>query len=172
MHSLDSVHISFRSPNHYIYDLEPNQEKYFEVEVEANKTSHLYISIHGSKNGDHFHWDSGLMREQVLGDPAEIERVFVSSPYSNIDGELEVEAVVKGLGDSNGLGLAFWAETPSGKFEELDDMKTRKMSRGDETAYKAKLKPKEDGYYTIYVNLYDDYQNIARAYDTLYIVKN
>jgi hypothetical protein len=35
------------------------------------------------------------MREQVLGDPAEIERVFVSNPYSNIDGELEVEAVVK-----------------------------------------------------------------------------
>jgi hypothetical protein len=104
MHSLDSVHISFRNPNHYIYDLQPDEEKYFEVEVEANKTSHLYISIHGRKNGDHFHWDSALMREQVLGDPAEIERVFVSSPYSNIDGELEVEAVVKGLGDSNGLG--------------------------------------------------------------------
>jgi uncharacterized membrane protein len=39
MHSLDSIHISFRNPNHYIYDLEPNEEKYFEVEVEANKTS-------------------------------------------------------------------------------------------------------------------------------------
>ena len=112
------------------------------------------------------------MREQVLGDPAEIERVFVSSRYSNIDGELEVEAVVKGMGDSNGLGLAFWAETPSGKFEELADMKTRKMARGDETTYKAKLKPKEDGYYTVYVNLYDDYRNIARAYDTLYVAKS
>ena len=73
MHSLDSLHISFHNPNHYIYDLESNEEKYFEVEVEANKTSHLYISIHGRKNGDHFHWDSGLMREQVLEDPAEIE---------------------------------------------------------------------------------------------------
>ena len=29
----------------------------------------MYISIRGRKNGDHFHWDSGLMREQVLGDP-------------------------------------------------------------------------------------------------------
>ena len=96
-------------------------------------------------NGDHFHWDSGLMHEQVLGDPAEIER-FVSSPYSNIEGELELEAVVKVLGDSNGLGLAFRAEIPSGKFEELADIKTRKMSRGNEPAYKAKLKPKEDGY--------------------------
>jgi len=33
MHSLDSIHISFRNPNHYIYDLEPNEEKYFEVEA-------------------------------------------------------------------------------------------------------------------------------------------
>ena len=172
MHSLDSLHISFRNPNHYIYDLEPNEEEYFEVGVEGNKTSHLYISMHGRKNGDHFHWDSGLMREQVLGDPAEIERVFVSSPYSNIDEELEIEVVVKGLGDSNGLGLAFWAETPSGKFEELANMKTRKMSRGDETVYKAKLKPNEEGYYTVFVSLYDDYRNISRAYDTLYVAKS
>jgi uncharacterized membrane protein len=71
MHSLDSLHISFHNPNHYIYDLESNEEKYFEVEVEANKTSHLYISIRGRKNGDHFHWDSGLMDELVLGDPGD-----------------------------------------------------------------------------------------------------
>jgi hypothetical protein len=38
MHSLDSIHIFFRNPNHYIYDLGPEQEKYLEVEVEANKT--------------------------------------------------------------------------------------------------------------------------------------
>ena len=40
--------------------------------------------------------------------------------------------------------IGFWAETPSSKFEELADMKTRKMSTGDETAYKAKLKPSEE----------------------------
>jgi hypothetical protein len=87
---------------------------------------------------------SGLIREQVLGDPAEIESIFVSSPYSNINGELEVEAVIKGLGESSGLELAFWTETPSGKFEQLADVKTKKMSKGDETAYKAKIKPKEE----------------------------
>ena len=46
MHSLDSLHISFRNPNHYIYDLEPNEEKYFEVEVESNKTSsRILVSV-------------------------------------------------------------------------------------------------------------------------------
>jgi hypothetical protein len=51
------------------------------------------------------------------------------------------------LGESNGLGLAFWTETPSGKFEQLADVKTKKISKGDETAYKAKIKSKEEGYY-------------------------
>jgi hypothetical protein len=31
MHSLDSVHISFRNPNHYIYDLDPDEEKYLNL---------------------------------------------------------------------------------------------------------------------------------------------
>ena len=59
------------------------------------------------------------MREQVLGDPAEIESIFVSNPYGNIGRELEVEAVIKGLGYSDGPRLAFWTDTPSGEYEEL-----------------------------------------------------
>lgn len=30
------------------------------------------------RNGDNFHWDSPLLREEVLGVPAEIESIFVS----------------------------------------------------------------------------------------------
>lgn len=55
MHSLDSMHLSFRNPNEYIYSLSPNEEKHLQFQVDANTTSHLYISIHGRKNGDHFH---------------------------------------------------------------------------------------------------------------------
>ena len=60
------------------------KKKYLNFQVDANITSHLYVSIHGRKNGDHFHWDSPLVREQVLGDPAEIESIFVSNPYGTI----------------------------------------------------------------------------------------
>jgi hypothetical protein len=49
----------------------------------------------------------------------------------------------------------------------LADMKTKKMSRGDETTYSAKLKPKEPGYHTVYVSLYDDDRLIDRTYDRL-----
>ena len=171
MHSLDSFHISFRNPSDYIYLLIPNEEKYLNFQVDANITSHLYVSIHGRKNGDHFHWDSPLVREQVLGDPAENESIFVSNPYGTIGRELDVEAVLIGLGESNGLGLSFWADTPSNAYEEIADMKTEKLSDGEEATYRAKIKPKEEGYYTVYVNLYDDYRLIDRDYDTIWVEK-
>ena len=42
------------------------------------------------------------------------------------------------------------------------------MSRGEEASYKAKIKPKEEGYYTVYANLYDDYRLIDRDYDIIW----
>ena len=44
------------------------------------------------------------------------------------------------------------------------------MSRGDETAYKTMLKPKKMDI-ILYMYLYDDHRNIARAYDRLYVAK-
>jgi len=34
---------------------------------------------------------------------------------------------------------------------------SRKLSKGEEASYKAKIKPTEEGFYTIYTNLYDDH---------------
>jgi hypothetical protein len=167
MHSIDSFHISFRNHNDYIFLLKPEEERYLDFQVEANGTSHLYISVHGRRNGDHFYWDSPLLREEVLGDPAEIEYISVSN--GDIGGEIEAEAIVKGMGDSEGLRLLFWTDTPSGKYEELADIKTQKMSKGDETSYKAKIKAKEEGFYTVYANLYDDHRRIDRDYDIIWV---
>ena len=50
-------------------------------------------------------------------------------------------------------------------------MKTEKLSDGEEATYRAKIKPKEEGYYTVYVNLYDDYRLIDRDYDTIWVEK-
>jgi hypothetical protein len=46
--------------------------------------------------------------------------------------QIKVEATIKGLGDSDGLDLYFWADTPSGKIEELATIKTKKISNGEE----------------------------------------
>ena len=135
MHPIDSLHISFRNHNDYIFRLRPEEERHMDFQVEANGTSHLYISVHGRRNGDNFHWDSPLLREEVLGDPAEIE--YISVTNGDIGGEIEAEAIVKGMRDSEGLKLVFWTDTPSGKYEEIQEIKTRKLSKGEEASYKA-----------------------------------
>ena len=97
--------------------------------------------------------------------------LYLSNPYGTIGRELEVEATVKGLGNSDGLDLEFWADTPSGRYEELAKIKTKKLSRGEEASYTAKITPKEEGYYTIYASLYDNLRRIVRDSEILWVEK-
>ena len=96
----------------------------------------------------------------------------MSNPYGIIGRELEVEATVKGLGNSAGLDLHFWADTPSGNNEEeLARIKTKSLSNGEEASYTAKITPKEVGLYTVYASLYDNNRRIAREFDTIWVEK-
>jgi hypothetical protein len=169
MHSTDSLQISFRNPSGYIHRLTPNEEQYLNFQVDVHGTTALYTSIRYFKEGGSFHWDSPWIREQVHGDVAELESILVSIPYGTIGRELEIEAIVKGLGNSDGLDLEFWVDTPSGKYEELAKIKTKKLSRGEEASYTTRITPKEEGYYTIYASLYDNYRRIGRDSDTIWI---
>jgi hypothetical protein len=65
----------------------------------------------------------------------------------------------------------FWTDTPSGKYEELAEIKTKKLSRGEEESYTANIIPKEEGYYTVYANLYDNSRRIGRDSDTIWVEK-
>lgn len=172
MHSTDSLQISFRSPNEYIHHLRLDEENYLSFQVDVHGTTSLYFSIRYFKEGGSFHWDSPWIRQQVLGDVAELEGILVSNPYGIIGRELEAEATIKGLGNSDGLDLEFWADTPSGKYEELAEIKTKKLSRGEEVSYTAKITPKEAGYYTVYASLYDNRRRIGRHSDTLWVEKS
>jgi hypothetical protein len=171
LHSTDTLQISFRSPSDYIYRLQPDEEKYLNFQVDAHGTTALYFSIRYFKEGGSFHWDSPWIREEVLGDVAELEGILVSNSYGAIGKELEIEATVKGLDNSEGLRLVFWTDTPSGKYEELAEIKKKKLSRGEEASYTANITPKEKGYYTVYANLYDNSQRIGRDSDTIWIEK-
>lgn len=171
MHSTDSLQISFRSPSDYIYRLTPIEETYLHFQVDVHGATDLYISIRYFKEGGSFHWDSPWIREQVHGEAAELEGILVSNTYGVIGRELEVEATVKGFGNSSGLDLRFWADTPSGNYEELADIKTKSLSNGEEASYTAKIKPKEEGYYTVYASLYDKDRRIGREFDTIWVQK-
>jgi hypothetical protein len=150
--------------------LKPDEERTLHFQVSADGTTDVHISIYGRKNGDQFYWDSPWIREEVLGAPAELESILVSNPYGTIGKELEVDATVNSLRDSDGLRLEFWADTPSGKYEELAEIKTKKLSHGEEASYTAEITPKEEGYYTVYANLYDNKQMcIDRDSDTIWV---
>lgn len=169
MHSTDSFHISFPKPSDYVHHLTISEETYLAFEVYVQGATALYITIRYFKEGGSFHWDSPWIREKVLGEVAELESILVSNPYGNIGRELEVETTTKGLGNSDGLDPEFWADTPSGKYEELAKIKTKKLSSGEEASYTTKIIPKEEGYYTVYASLYDNFRRIGRDSDTLWV---
>ena len=70
------------------------------------------------------------------------------------------------------MDLEFWADTPSGKYEELAKIKTKKLSSEEEASYSAKITPKEEGYYNIYASLYDNnFRRIGRDSETVWVEK-
>ena len=91
----------------------------------------------------------------------------MSTSYGIIGRELGIEATVKGFGNSDGLDLRFWADTPSGNYEELAEIKTKSLSNGEEASYTVKITPNEEGYYTVYASLYDKDRRIGRQFDTI-----
>ena len=108
MHSTDSLNISFRSPNTFVHLLTPNEEKHLYFQVDAYATTALYVSIRYFKKGGHFHWDSPWIRKKVFGEVAEAQKILVSNPYGIIGRELDIEATIKGLSNSDGLDIVFW----------------------------------------------------------------
>jgi hypothetical protein len=171
MHSTDSFHIYFHNSTDHVFRLPPNEERYLAFQVEANATTSIYISVRYYKEGGSFHWDSPWIHERVVGEVAELERVLVTNPYGLIGRELEVEAMIRGFGDSNGLDLIFWADTPSGEYEDIAQIKTKKLSNGEKASYTAKITPKEKGYYTVYSTLINNYKRIGRDSATIYVEK-
>lgn len=171
MHSADSHQISFRSPSGYINRILPDEECFVGFQVDAHGTTDLYFSIRYYKEGGSFHWDSPWIRNKVLGEVAELEGILVSNTYAVIGRELEAEATIKGLENSNELDLQFWVDTPSGEHEEIAEIKTKKLSPGEEVSYTAKITPKEVGYYTVYASLYSNGRRIGRDSDSLWVEK-
>ncbi|MGC2573396.1 MAG: hypothetical protein WA364_17925 [Candidatus Nitrosopolaris sp.] len=100
----------------HIFRFTPDEDRLLSFQMDAHGTTSLYFSIRYFKEGGSFHWDSPWIREQVHGE-------------------------VTGLGNSDGLDLQFWADTPSGEHEELGEIKTKKLSNGEEVSYTLALQP-------------------------------
>jgi hypothetical protein len=176
LHSADTSLISVTSTGQYIYTLKPSEQTILSFQVLGGTlfegTTEVYAYVVGRKQGQFFSWESPWLNIRVAGAVAEIEGFFVlTHPYTTVGKTLEVEATIKSLGTTEGLELEFWADTPSGKYEQLALIKTTKLSAGDTVKVSTKVTPKETGYYTVYASLHDGYRRIGRKSTTVWVQK-
>jgi hypothetical protein len=169
VNSFDTYSMSVFGTGRYVAVLEPGDERLLTFQVSASYSTSLYISIDGWQDGDSFHWESPYIPVTVGREVAELVSLFaMTEPYPALQEKITVEATVRGLSQTEGLNLEFWADMPGGKFEELASVETKALSPNEEVTYSAEITPEEAGMHTIYAYLYDDGRRIARETEYVY----
>ncbi len=170
LNSLDAYSLSVLGTGSYVSLLSPNEERVLPFQVSANMTASLYISMDGLKNTTAFHWESPVIFVTVGKEAAELVSLFaMSEPYPPVGERIRIEATVRGRSESEGLSLEFWADTPTGEFQELGIVETKPLDMGEEAVYAAKVTPEEEGLYTIYTYLYDGTKRLGRETERVYV---
>lgn len=172
INSVDSYNLAVIGTGQFISELKQNVESILNFQVSALRSSDIYITLRGRKNGDYFYWESPMIRINVVGAPAEIRTLFaLTHPYTIMGETLEAEATLTGKTHSEGLDLEFWVDTPSGDFKELARIETKELEPGEDARYSAEITPDEEGIYTIYTYLYDEGRLVDRSTDTIWVEK-
>ena len=170
LNSLDPYGIFVYETPRSLEDLKRKERKVTVSRVLAKRTSRLYLSIDGNKNGEDFSWESGYVKIKVGKEAAELVGVFsLADPYPPVGRLIRFEAVLKGLDESENLRLEFWADDPAGEFKETDVLETKKILPGEETRYAAGLTPQREGLYTIHAYLYDKNRQIGHESTRVWI---
>lgn len=173
LNSLDSYCISVLGTGKYLMDLKSNEEEAIPFQVTSTGTGRLYATLDGWKEGEEFFWVSPNIQVRVGGGAAEFISLFaMTNPYPPLGETLKVEARIIGLEKSEDLSLEFWAEAPSGKFDELATIKTKELLLGEEATYTAEITPLEEGFYTIYSYLYDGVDRLDQRTETIWVRKD
>jgi hypothetical protein len=170
LHSLDTHCISILGTGEFIDKLEAGQEATRAFQLSADATTEVYASVSGFKDEERFSVDSPWAKIKVGEEVAELESVFaLTEPYASMGKLIKCEARIRGLENSEGLDLEFWAHTPSGKVEELARIETKELSAGQEARYTAEITPENIGFYTIHAYLYDGSRRIGHKTDTIWV---
>jgi len=136
LNSRDSFALETMSSGKYVFKLKPKQEELIPFQVQAIATTDVYVTINGYQNGGFFYVESPDMPIRVTDQPADLRSMFVmTEPYPPLEETLKCEANIVGLEKTGELDLEFWADTPSGRFEQLGEIKTKSLTAGEETSY-------------------------------------
>lgn len=168
LNSLDVYSVGVLGTGTYVSSLSPNEERQLPFQISANRTGSVYVTIDGWREGARFHWESPSIPITVGAEVAELVSLFaMTEPHSVVGERIHMEARVRGLSAGRGLSLEFWADTPSGEFEELAIVETKELELGEEATYSAEITPEEEGLYTLYAYLYDGVRRIGREVETI-----
>jgi hypothetical protein len=170
LNSLDAYGITVHGTGSYVAALAPEEEETLPFRVSAGTSAALYVSIDGWTGGKPFHWESPSIPVTVGQEVAElVSLVALTEPYPPLQKSVKCEAVVRGIAQDGGLKLEFWANTPSGAFEELAAVATKALDAGEVARYSAEIIVDEAGAYTIYAYLYDGARRIGRKAEHIYV---
>lgn len=170
LNSVDDYGVRVLGTGSFVPELEPEGQHVYPFQVAANKTASVYISVDGRRDGAAFHWESPSVLVAVGKEVAELVSLFaMSEPYPPVGEKVRCEATVRGLTQSRGLRLEFWADTPSSQFEALGEIETKPLEAGEEAVYAAEFLPEDEGMYTIYAYLFDGVRRIGRQTENVYV---
>lgn len=170
LNSLDSYGLTVYGTGKYLTSLKPNKKEVVPFQVSASRSTSVYITIDGWKNGETLGWEAPYIRIKVGKEEAELASLFaLTEPYPPVGKVIRVEANIRGLAESEALSLEFWADSPSGEFKELAILGTKKLKKDEEARYAAELTPAEAGLYTIHAYLYDGTRQIGHQTDHVWV---
>ncbi len=171
LNSFDTYSLLVYGSGEYIGILEPGEEEVLPFQVSSLSTTSVYTTMDGWRAGEPFHWESPATLIRVGEDVAELVSLFaMAEPYLTQGETVRCEASVRGLGQSEGLTLEFWAYTPDGAFEELATIETKPLSAGEVAHYSAEVTVEDKGAYTVYAYLYEDgFKRLGRKIEHVYV---
>lgn len=170
LNSQDPSRIRVHGADSYVPALLPEEAQEVGFEVGAEATSSVYISLEGEHDGAPFRWESPYIPLVVGEELARVvSLVATNAPYPPVGEKMRCEVVVRAYGESDGLRLELWVDTPGGDFERLIHVATGRLLPGDTPRYTGSFTPEEAGAHTLYAYLYDGVERIDRRIQHVYV---
>lgn len=167
VNTLDVYSVEVLTEDAFVPVLDPDAKEVIPVQISANVSGSVYITVDGKHEGEPFHWESPDVTLTVGEESvALVSLLALTEPERTVGDMIRCEATLRGRLQSEGLKLEFWAQTPGGEFEELAIVETKALSPGEEARYIAETEAREAGRYTIYAYLFDGTTRIGREVET------
>jgi hypothetical protein len=170
LHSMDTYNLYVLGDGAFLSVLNPDEAKTVHFNISAVRSTSVYITMDGLRDGFAFSWESPLEYISVGKEAARLTSLFaMTEPYPPIGETIRCEATIRGVSSTGGLTLEFWSNSPTGEFEKIGTMETKSLSPTETATYSAEFEPDEEGLYNIYAYLFDNGSRIGRKTEVVYV---